>query len=234
MVTIFGTLVTMAAAVLLSLGPRYWTTAGFVLLVPGACDMLDGAVARIGGRGSKFGGILDSTCDRIADVALFTGMGYYYILVWPAANNQPVNLTYSLLAILAMLSATLISYIRARARHEIADCNVGFWQRGERYAATVIGAFSHNVAMILWELGAAAALTALQRLLHARRVLAGGPQAAAPRGIFRVLKELVFFNQPRHTWVYSLYTGMFIALLIFVQVNESDLVRRLIEWLTNR
>lgn len=218
--TLVGLLVTCTAAVLMGLG--HWLWAGIALVAAGACDMLDGAVARLGNRGTRFGGILDSTCDRVGDIALLSGLGFYYVLTWPASGDQPPNLTYGLLAVLAVIHATLISYIRARAEDEIEHCEVGFWKRGERYAAVVIGCFAANPAVILWELGLWTGPTALYRLVHAQRVLTG--RSDRKRG---VLSRLVMFDEPRGTWAYDVHTGVAIALLVFARVPETDLVREL-------
>ncbi|NIA21488.1 MAG: hypothetical protein GWP05_05875 [Anaerolineaceae bacterium] len=229
MLTILGMLITCTAAVLIGAGRPYWIPAAFVLMGAGACDMLDGAVARIGGKGSRFGGVLDSMCDRVGDLALMTGMGYYYVVTWPALPGETgkVNLTYALLAVMGILNATLISYLRARAEDEIADCDVGFWRRGERFAGTVIAMFARNLPMLLWELGIWTALTALHRLMHTKAVLeTGGPRKR--RGLGGWVMRLVFFDQPRGRLAYDIYTGTAIALLIFARIPDVDLLRQLI------
>lgn len=228
MVTLAGLGFSIAAGVCLGLGVRYWTAAALCQIGAASGDMLDGAVARIGGRGSKFGGVFDSTCDRVADFALFAGLGYYFLGTWPASHGGQINLTFAFLAILGTLNGTLISYIRARAKHEMAECSVGFWQRGERNAAMLIGTLAHNLPMILWELGLAAGLTALQRLLYARRILMDRGPEGPRRGVLGAVKTLLFFDRPRMTLVYDLYTGMFIALLIFARVPETDILRQLL------
>jgi phosphatidylglycerophosphate synthase len=223
--TVLGMIVTLAAAVLFARGQWLW--AGIALVVAGACDMLDGAVARIGRKKSPFGGILDSTCDRVGDIALLSGLGYYYLVTWTtqAAAPRPANITYGLLAVFGIIHVTLISYIRARAEDEIDRCEVGFWKRGERYACMVIGAFSQNPAIILWELGLWTGPTALHRLLHAREVISTG--RAKPRGERNLLWRLVFFDEPRGTWAYDVHTGTAIALLLFARIGETDLLREL-------
>ena len=231
MLTILGMLITCTAAGLIGAGQSYWIAAAFVLMGAGACDMLDGAVARIGGKGSPFGGVLDSMCDRIGDVVLLTGMAYYYIVTWPAAQGPggagKINLTYALLAVLGILNVTLISYLRARAEDEIPDCDVGFWRRGERFAGTVIALFALNLPMLLWELGIWTGLTALHRLMHTKAVLETGSRRQR-RGPGGWIMRLVFFDEPRGSLAYDIYTGAAIALLIFARIRDTDLLRRLI------
>ena len=230
--TVLGMLLTVTGAVFFGLG--WWLAAGAALVAAGACDMLDGAVARIGRKFTPFGGILDSTCDRVGDIALLAGLCFYYLVTWttegPPGLARQGNLTYGLLAMLGIVNVTLISYIRARAEDIVNHCEVGFWQRGERYAAMVIGAFSQNPAIILWELGIWAGATALYRLVYARGVLEGRDMTAR-RGW---VSALVFFDRPRGTWAYDLHTGTAIALLIFARIPETDLLRNLLERLAGR
>src|SRR5690606_7859857 len=49
-------------------------TAGFLILLGGFFDILDGRVARLTGLGSKFGAFYDSTLDRISEIAVFMGL----------------------------------------------------------------------------------------------------------------------------------------------------------------
>ena len=76
-ITVFGTVGAVAGA-LVFFPQGHWMTGtliiwGFVML-----DLLDGAVARASGRSSKFGAVLDSSCDRIADAAVFAGIAWFY------------------------------------------------------------------------------------------------------------------------------------------------------------
>ncbi len=101
------------------------------LFVAAACDMLDGAVARSGNLHSRFGAVLDSTVDRFSDIAIWGACALYFA----AAGN----VTYCLLTFLALSNTFLISYVKARAEDLIPDCSVGFWQRGERFFAILVG-----------------------------------------------------------------------------------------------
>src|ERR1700712_2486698 len=106
MVPIFGTIATPASALYFFTQGRFFTGTmfvwGFVML-----DMLDGAVARVGGLSSKFGAVLDSSCDRIGDSAVFAGLGW-----WSARHDQPRLLA---LALACLVLGSLTSYIKARA-----------------------------------------------------------------------------------------------------------------------
>ena len=105
-------------------------TAGFLVLLGGFFDILDGRVARLTGLGSKFGAFYDSTLDRISEIAVFLGILSLY-------NDQrqtvgDVGMIY--LIMLAMAGSLMISYTRARAESLGLDCRVGLMPRAERVA----------------------------------------------------------------------------------------------------
>lgn len=160
-VTAVGTIGSVAAAVVCF--PRGWWLAGtliitfFVLL-----DIVDGAVARAGGRGSVFGAVLDSSCDRIADAAIFGTVAWYY-----ARHGQRWML---LAALLCLVLGSLTSYIRARAEAAGLTATVGIAERAERLIAVLVGTgltgfgVPYVLAVALWLLVAASAITVVQRL----------------------------------------------------------------------
>jgi CDP-diacylglycerol--glycerol-3-phosphate 3-phosphatidyltransferase len=97
--TIAGTFFTLLAGVCLALGSdtrlawtfavgdlrayqpnAYTMLAGVCLYMCSAGDMLDGAVARIGGKSTKFGAFLDSTLDRFSDFFIYVGIAFYFVL----------------------------------------------------------------------------------------------------------------------------------------------------------
>lgn len=80
-----------------------FTVWGFVML-----DLLDGAMARAKGGGTKFGGVLDSTCDRIADGALMAAIAWYAFAI---AERR----TLAAAALICLVLGQVISYIKARA-----------------------------------------------------------------------------------------------------------------------
>ncbi len=225
MVTIAGCAVTIAAGYCLARGagdqvpyfydgrgPQSWwpVWAAVFLILSGACDMLDGAVARIGNLYSRFGGILDSVLDRVSDMALFIGCGLYF-----AASG---NRTLLVLALVALCDATLISYIKARAENTIPACTVGYWMRGERVAAILIGTLTGHVVAVIWQLAVLSAFTAWVRLDYARRAAAAldagrePPATDPPRG-WR--GWLVPWRHPRGSIAYDVVTGTNIAFIIF-------------------
>lgn len=241
--TLIGLLWTVAAAVCLATGlaanngssdtsPLWrgshanwwlWAAAGFIILA-GACDILDGAVARIGGLASETGAFLDSTLDRFSDIALFAGIAAGF--VWRA------NFTYSLLAILAMSHAVLISYTRARAEDLIANCKLGYWERGERVAALLIAAAFYQVPAVLWQLATLPALTALRRIVYTLRVTAHRTRTGEDLSVTQVkpigvgLWRGALWRYPRGTIAYDIVTAANIAWIIFAPVSgQADPIR---------
>ncbi len=159
-ITVLGTVGTVAsAAAFFSRGSFVIGTAlitFFVLL-----DIVDGAVARAGGRGSAFGAVLDSSCDRIADAAIFGALVWFY-----AEHAQRWML---LAALLCLVLGTLTSYIRARAEAAGLTATVGIAERAERLIVVLLGTALTGLgvpfvlAVALWLLVAASAITVAQR-----------------------------------------------------------------------
>ncbi|MCL2781438.1 MAG: CDP-alcohol phosphatidyltransferase family protein, partial [Actinomycetia bacterium] len=129
-ITITGT-VGASASALVFFTTGWWFTGtmliwGFVML-----DIVDGAVARASGRASKFGAVLDSTCDRIADAAVFGSLAWYF-----ARHDQRWLLAASLLC---LVFGSLTSYIRARAEGMGLNATVGIAERAERLIIVLVG-----------------------------------------------------------------------------------------------
>jgi CDP-diacylglycerol---glycerol-3-phosphate 3-phosphatidyltransferase len=208
-----------------SLSPRaegnaYLPLAGVLMFLASACDMLDGAVARIGGRGTRFGAFLDSTLDRYSDFAVYAGIACWY------ASQRPGNVTFALLSMLAFFNGFMISYTRARAEDIIESCTVGYWQRGERSAAILIATFAHNIPALILQQAFLPLLTVLRRISYTRNVIEGRSPVTDPRRGNWWLKVRVW-RWPRMTIPYDVVTGINIAWLIFAPVPPADWVRGL-------
>ncbi len=187
--------------------------AGVLLVAASACDMLDGAVARLGGKGSKFGAFLDSTLDRYSDFAVYAGIGLHFAVKG--------NVTFVLLAMLSFFNAFMISYTRARAEDLIDSCRVGYWQRGERSAAILIATFSFNIPALLVQQAIGPMLTALRRVFYTKAVIEGKSPITDPRQGNLWLKVRLW-RWPRMTLAYDLVTGINIAWLIFARITPID------------
>src|SRR5215208_102519 len=138
--------------------PEVLRAGGLVALVASVFDMLDGRVARLRGRETKFGAFLDSTMDRYSDMLLYMGLLILYarmertgfmVLVWVAA-----------------FGSLMTSYARARAESLIPRCDVGFLERPERIVLIVIGAVFNRMTAVLWIIAFLANLTAIQRVVY--------------------------------------------------------------------
>jgi CDP-diacylglycerol--glycerol-3-phosphate 3-phosphatidyltransferase len=143
-------------------------------------DIVDGAVARAGGTTSPFGGVLDSTGDRIADAAIFGSLAWYF-----ARHNQPALL---LAALLCLVLGSLTSYIRARAEAVGMNATVGIAERAERLIIVLVGTglsgehlrVPYVQAAALWLLVGASTITVAQRLVAVRRQSRPAPPAVPP------------------------------------------------------
>jgi len=236
MLTLTGMVITAAAGVCYALGAArgfawslnpsaaanaYLLVAGALIILASACDMLDGAVARIGNKATRFGAFLDSTLDRYSDFAVFAGIAVGY------AWSSPANVTFILLAMVAFFNALMISYTRARAEDLIESCTVGYWQRGERSAAILIGTFSCNIPAMVLQQAALPLLTVLRRMSHTHAVLAGRSPVTDPRK-GNWWDKIRLWRWPRMTPAYDFVTGVNIAWLIFAPVPAEDVIRNLL------
>jgi CDP-diacylglycerol--glycerol-3-phosphate 3-phosphatidyltransferase len=104
---------------------------GFLVLLSGLFDILDGALARLTNQATHFGALLDSTFDRISDAIVFLGLLLLYI--------RSEGLMEIVLIFLALIAALLTSYVRARAEGLGVNCPVGLFTRTERVIILALG-----------------------------------------------------------------------------------------------
>ncbi|HRK61402.1 MAG TPA: CDP-alcohol phosphatidyltransferase family protein [Candidatus Omnitrophota bacterium] len=97
----------------------------------GVCDAVDGPLARLSGKESKFGAFFDSTMDRFADGFLFGGIALHFF-----NQDEPFWIAVSIGLIIASFG---VSYAKARAENFIEKCSVGVFTRETRWAAVGIG-----------------------------------------------------------------------------------------------
>ena len=130
-VTVAGTLGSVAAALwFLPRGQLFFGTLGVTVFV--LFDLVDGAMARAKGKGTPFGAVLDSTCDRIADGALFAALTW-----WALGVGQARVL--GVAALLCLVAGQLISYIKARAEGAGLRVVGGLVERAERLILALVG-----------------------------------------------------------------------------------------------
>ena len=156
--------------------PMLMRIGGLVALLASIFDMLDGRVARLRGRETKFGAFLDSTMDRYSDMVLYMGLMVLYarvdrtpqmILVWVAA-----------------FGSFMTSYARARAESLIPRCTVGVLERPERIVLIIVGALVNRMTAVLWIIAVLSNITAIQRVVYTYVELKRGwgpPEREAPQ-----------------------------------------------------
>jgi CDP-diacylglycerol--glycerol-3-phosphate 3-phosphatidyltransferase len=173
--TLIGVTINLACGVLFGFGEFFW--AGIVLIVANLFDMLDGNVARLTGRVTKYGSFLDSTLDRLSDMASFLGIMVFYAR--DTAHHSTLNV---FLGGVGMIASVLVSYTTARSEGLGVKANVGFLQRPERVVLFIIGAlstwswtsenfFANRMPQVLWVLAVGSMWTLVQRMIYIRREL---------------------------------------------------------------
>jgi len=172
-ITIVGTAGTVLGA--LALFPIGRLFAGFLVIwFFVLADMLDGAMARERGYGTSFGAVLDATCDRIADGAIFCGL-----LWWAAFGLHDAPLVVA--TMICLVTSQVISYIKARAEANGLRGDGGLIERPERLILVLAGAGLSDLPhfplpwllpVAMWVLAALSLLTVAQRL-HSVRSSAG-------------------------------------------------------------
>jgi CDP-diacylglycerol--glycerol-3-phosphate 3-phosphatidyltransferase len=166
--TTAGVSLCLAAAVLVYFEDHntflfYWLGA-FVFVVGSILDILDGALARAGGKTTPFGSFLDSTTDRVGEGAMLGAIALIF-----ARHGNEIALA---AAIAAVAGSFLVSYTRAKAEALGLRGDVGFGSRAERVVAITAGLVLAPWGLLPWAiylLTATAWLTVLQRILYVRK-----------------------------------------------------------------
>lgn len=167
--TVVGVTINVGCGVLFGMGEFFF--AGIVLIVANLFDMLDGNVARLTGRVTRFGGFLDSSLDRLSDMVSFLG-----IIVFYASNTPEHSLLNVIVAGVGMIGSVMVSYTTARSESIGIKANVGFLQRPERIVLLVIGAlssfpdstafFANRMPQVLWVLAIGSFWTFIHRMFY--------------------------------------------------------------------
>jgi len=179
MVTIIGTAGSvLAALIMFPIGQLWWgSVAVFVFVL---ADMLDGAMARERGGGTRFGAVLDATCDRISDGAIFCGL-----LWWVVFSLHSSSLAVA--TMICLVTSQVISYVKARAEASGLEGGGGLIERPERLVIVLVGAgfsdlpfFSPMVLPVaMWLLAVTSLVTVGQRV-HSVRASSGAMDKIPP------------------------------------------------------
>ena len=183
--SLLGLSFSVTSALAFALG--HFREAAGIACLAGACDILDGQVARLSGTSSRFGAFLDSTLDRLAEALMLIGIAGFYVSnlvdqvgdpgrVLANLRNGLEPVTWGVLGITAMLALTgsfLVSYTRARAEGLGLECRVGWFERPERMVLLIVAGFfgfgpAMSVALIL--LTVLSFATAFQRMVHVWKI----------------------------------------------------------------
>jgi phosphatidylinositol phosphate synthase len=172
--TTTGVSLCLAAAILVPFENRadtllvYWLAAG-IFVVGSLLDILDGALARVGGKSTPFGAFIDSTTDRVGEGAMLAAIA----LVFSRQGKDWAVVV----AVAAVVGSFLVSYTRARAEALGLKGDVGLGSRAERVVLITAGLVFAPWGGLPWAivvLAATAWLTVVQRILHVRKQLSGG------------------------------------------------------------
>jgi CDP-diacylglycerol--glycerol-3-phosphate 3-phosphatidyltransferase len=170
LVSIFGLVISVYGATVVARGSLFW--GGVWLIVAGLCDVLDGSLARSRNTASRFGAFIDSTFDRISELAYFSGLIIYYV-------TRPQGFSVSLIVLVCVVlgASFLISYARARLEGLGYECKVGWMERPERLALLIVGLLlgSRVLAVVLVILAAGSVITVAQRIRHGQIVTREDP-----------------------------------------------------------
>ncbi|HEY8620262.1 MAG TPA: CDP-alcohol phosphatidyltransferase family protein [Dermatophilaceae bacterium] len=167
-VTIVGTVgVCVGALVLYPRHEFFWGS--LVIAVFALSDTLDGTMARLSGRSTRWGAYLDSTMDRVADSAIFGGL----VLWYSGDGNTPYL---AALALACLILGSVVSYAKARAEGLGMTANVGIAERAERVVVVLtatglvgLGVPEVLLTVVLALLALASLITVIQRMLEVRR-----------------------------------------------------------------
>lgn len=167
-VTIAGTLgVVVAALWLFPLG--HLLAGALVITFFVLSDLIDGVMARSSGRAGPWGAFLDSTLDRFADAAVFSGLVVYLA----GRGDDRVG---AVLALACLVLGSVVPYTRARAEGLGMTASVGIAERADRLALVLTAACLVGLGLppvvltvVLGVLAVASAVTVLQRMATVRR-----------------------------------------------------------------
>jgi len=165
MVTAAGTFGAAASALLLyPTGHLFGGTIAITAFI--FSDVIDGTMARLSGKSSRWGALLDSTLDRIGDAAMFVGLVLFYF------HHDHLL---AVLAGISLVAGGLVPYVKARAESLGIQCDGGIAERAERIIVILVstGVSGLGVPYIgaigLWVIAAATVITFIQRMMQVWR-----------------------------------------------------------------
>lgn len=157
-ITFIGMLITSSSFFII---PINLFLGGIFILAGGAFDLLDGILARVNKRVTKFGALLDSTLDRIADGFIFVGITWYFFRIR--------DIDAFIITLLCMIASFLISYVRARSEGLGIPCKIGIIERPERLILLAFGCLTSFLYHTLLLLTLLSWITVFQRIFFIKK-----------------------------------------------------------------
>jgi len=167
-ITIIGCVLTTGVSVLIAMG--HFRLGGILLIATSLLDNVDGTLARLNGKPTKFGAFLDSVIDRVSESVVLLAIAWWYM-------GQP-GLVEEILAYVSIVGSLLVSYTRGRAEALGIECKVGLFTRVERCIVVIAALILGLTSQALWLLAIGTVLTALHRVIHVYKTVKDEPLSA--------------------------------------------------------
>ena len=165
-ITILGFLITVISAYLVGAG---WLLAGgIVFLFAGGLDLMDGGLARLTGKASPFGALLDSVVDRLSEASIFVGIAVYALRNDISDDRKIFFIT---VLLLALIFSQGVSYLRARGEGLGVFTKAGLMTRPERVLLLGIGLIIGQIEWVLLAIAVVSCFTLFQRMFTIRDLL---------------------------------------------------------------
>lgn len=167
LVTVLGTVGVLVGAFGFAARGKF-VIAVVIIVLCGMTDIMDGAMARAQGTSNRYGALLDSTMDRVADGAIFAAVIWWLL----GDGDRAADRASIAAALICLIAGQTVSYVKARAEGLGMSCNVGLIERAERLIIVGAGALltglglSWGLPVALWLLAAGSIFTVWQRMWH--------------------------------------------------------------------
>jgi CDP-diacylglycerol---glycerol-3-phosphate 3-phosphatidyltransferase len=138
--------------------------AGLLAIFAAFFDSFDGAVAKARGTTSKFGALLDSSTDRLSDALYFLPIAWLFAVEPDTAEHAESWV--AAVALVALVSGFMVSYVKARAESLGFTCDVGIAERAERLIVIIAALILDLVPLGVTILAVASTIKWIQRIVH--------------------------------------------------------------------
>lgn len=169
-ITLLGFAICVVSAALVAAG--WLIPGGAVFLAGGILDLFDGSLARLTGKATPFGALLDSVFDRLGEAALFVGMGLYAL---QSGDSDGYRAFFITALLLALIFSQGVSYLRARGEGLGVFTRAGLMTRPERVAilgiALLLGGIPWLLPGVLTAIAVISCVTLFQRMFTIRNML---------------------------------------------------------------